>query len=218
MTDAEVRQDVIHALEFEPSIDAAHIGVTAERGVVTLTGHVATYAEKLAAEDVARGVKGVRAIAQEIEVRYPDHKRTADDEIAQRALNILAWTAAVPVDAVTVTVAKGWVTLAGEVSWQYQKKAAEDAVYKLSGVIGVINRIVIKPAVTVPDVKEKIEAALTRHAQVEAKAIRVSVFDGTKVLLDGVVDSLDAREAVEKAAWSVAGVQSVDDQLTVVPY
>jgi len=218
MTDGELRQDVIHALEFEPSVDAAHIGVTAEKGVVTLSGHVASYAEKLAAEDVARRVKGVRAIAQEIEVRYPDHKRTGDDEIAERAVKILAWSCEVPADAVSVTVQKGWVTLAGKVGWQYQKKAAEDAVHKLSGVIGVINRIAIEPAVTAPDVKEKIEAALTRHAQIEADAIRVSVFDGSKVLLDGVVDSLDAREAAEKAAWSVAGVQSVDDQLTVVPY
>jgi osmotically-inducible protein OsmY len=218
MTDAQLRQDVIHALEFEPSVDAAHIGVTAEKGVVTLTGHVASYAEKLAAEDVARGVKGVRAIAQEIEVRYPDHKHTADDEIAERAVKILAWTSAVPAGAVTVTVAKGWVTLTGEVSWQYQKRVAENAVHKLSGVIGIVNRITLKPAVTVSDVKEKIEAALTRHAQVEAEAIRVSVFDGNKVLLDGIVDSLDAREAAEKAAWSVAGVRSVDDRLTVVPY
>lgn len=218
MSDAELRQDVIHALEFEPSIEAAHIGVTAENGVVTLTGHATSYREKLTAEDVARRVKGVRAIAQEIEVRYPDHKRTADDEIAERAVKILAWTSAIPADAIAVTVANGWVTLAGEVSWQYQKKAAEDSIHKLSGVMGVINRIVIKPAVTAYDVKEKIEAALTRHAQIEAKAIRVSVFDGSKVLLDGIVDSLDAREAAEKAAWSVAGVQSVDDQLTVVPY
>jgi osmotically-inducible protein OsmY len=218
MTDAELRQDVINALAFEPSIDGAHIGVAADGGIVTLTGHVASYAEKLAAEAVTRRVRGVRAIAQEIEVRYPDHKRTADDEIAARAVKILAWTSAVPGDAVSVTVAKGWVTLTGEVSWQYEKEAAEDAVHKLSGVMGVINRIVVKPAVAACDVKEKIEAALTRHAQIEAEAIRVSVFDGSKVLLDGIVDSLDAREAAEKAAWSVVGVQSVDDQLTVVPY
>jgi osmotically-inducible protein OsmY len=159
----------------------------------------------------------VRAIAQEIEVRYPDHKRTADDEIAARAVKILAWTSAVPADAINVTVHKGWIDLTGDVSWQYQKKTAEDAVHKLSGVMGIINRIAIKPPVTASDVKQKIETALIRHAQTEAQAIKVSVFDGSKVLLDGVVDSLDAREAAEKAAWSVAGVQSVDDQLTVVP-
>ena len=215
MTDKQVQNAVMDELDFEPSIDAANIGVAVEGGVVTLTGHVSTYAEKIAAERAARRVKGVRAIAQEIEVRYPSDKKTADDEIAKRALSVLKWDTTIPPDAVKVTVQKGLVTLAGEVLWQYQKNAAGDAVRKLSGVTGVINSITLKPAVYVSDIKKKIEDALARNAQVEAKAIRVNVWDGNKVRLEGQVDSWDDREVAENAAWSVAGVQSVDDRLTV---
>ena len=212
-----VRQDVLDQLEFEPSIDAANIGVAVEDGVVTLTGHVWSYAQKLAAERATRQVKGVRAIAQEIEVRYPTDKKTADDEIAKRALNVLKWHAMIPQDAVKVTVQKGWVTLTGEVNWQYQRKAAEDAIWKLSGVTGVTDSISLKPTVSVSDIKKKIEDALTRHAQIEAQAVRVHVRNGNKVLLEGMVDNWDEREAIENAAWSVAGVQSVDDRLTIAP-
>lgn len=212
-----VRQDVLDQLEFEPSIDAANIGVAVDDGVVILSGHVWSYAQKLAAERAARQVKGVRAIAQEIEVRYPSDKKTADDEIARRALNVLKWHAMIPQDAVKVTVQKGWVTLTGEVNWQYQRKAAEDAIWKLSGVTGVTDSISLKPTASVSDIKKKIEDALTRHAQIEAQAVRVHVRDGNKVSLEGMVDSWDEREAIENAAWSVAGVQSVDDQLTIAP-
>ena len=212
-----VRQDVLDQLEFEPSIDAANIGVAVDDGVVTLSGHVWSYAQKLAAERATRQVKGVRAIAQEIEVRYPSDKKTADDEIAKRALNVLKWHAMIPQDAVKVTVQKGWVTLTGEVNWQYQRKAAEDAIWKLSGVTGVTDGISLKPTASVSDIKKKIEGALTRHAQIEAQAVRVHVRDGNKVSLEGMVDSWDEREAIENAAWSVAGVQSVDDRLTIAP-
>jgi osmotically-inducible protein OsmY len=211
----QVRQNVLDELEFEPSINATNIGVAVEKGVVTLTGHVLSYAEKLAAERATRRVKGVHAIAQEIEVRYASDKKTADDEIAKRVLAVLKWDAMIPQDAVKVTVQKGWVTLAGEVNWQYQKNAAEDAVWKLLGVTGVTNSISIKPTASVSDIKKKIEGALARHAHIEAQAIRVNVRDGNKVSLEGKVDSWDEREAVEKAAWSVAGVQSVDDRLTI---
>jgi len=215
MDDRQLRQNILDELEFEPSISAANIGVAVEDGVVTLTGHVASYAEKLAAERAVRKIKGVRAIAQEIEVRYPSDKKTADDEIAKRALSVLAWHAMIPQDTVKVTVQKGWVTLAGEVNWQYQKKSAEDAVRKLSGVTGVINNISLRPAVSVTDIKRKIEGALARHAYIEAEGIRVNVQDGNKVLIEGKVDSWDEREAVEDAAWSVEGVQVVDDRLTI---
>ena len=126
MDDTLIRDDVIDELDFEPSIDATNIGVAVDDGVVTLTGHVSSYAEKTAAECAARRVRGVRAIAQEIEVRYPSEKTTADEEIAKRVLTVLNWDAMIPQDAVKVTVQKAWVTLAGEVNWQYQKKAAED--------------------------------------------------------------------------------------------
>ncbi len=217
MDDKLVREDVLDELEFDPSIDATNIGVAVDDGVVTLTGHVSSFAEKTAAECATRRVKGVRAIAQEIEVRYPSEKKTADDEIAKRALTVLNWGAMIPQDAVKVTVQKAWVTLTGEVNWQYQKKAAEDAIRKLSGVTGVSNCISIKPqTVDVSDIKKQIEDALARHAQIEAQAIRVDVRDGNKVSLQGKVDSWEEREAVENAAWSVAGVQSVDDRLTIV--
>jgi osmotically-inducible protein OsmY len=216
MDDKLLRQNVLDELDFEPSIDAANIGVAVSDGVVTLTGHVPSYAEKLAAERATRKIKGVRAIAQEIEVRYPTDKKTADDEIAKRALSILKWHVMIPEDAVKVTVQKGWVTLAGELNWQYQRKDAEDAVRKLSGVTGVTNSIALKPTVSVSDIKRKIEGALARHAHIEAEGIRINVRDGNKVSLEGKVDSWDEREAVENAAWSVAGVQSVDDRLTIV--
>jgi osmotically-inducible protein OsmY len=215
MDDKQLRQNILDQLEFEPSVDAGNIGVAVKDGVATLSGHASSYAEKLAAERTVRQVKGVHAIAQEIEVRYPSDKKTADDEIAKRALSVLKWHAMVPQDAVKVTVQKGWVTLTGVVKWQYQRKTAEEAVRKLSGVIGVFNNISLEPTVSPADIKRKIEGALARHAHVEAEGIVVNVRDGNKVLIEGRVDSWDEREAVEDAAWSVAGVQSVDDRLTI---
>ena len=137
MTGKLLRQYVIDELDFDPSFDSANVGVAVENGVVTLTGHVGSYAEKIAAEKAAQRVKGVHAVAQEIEVRYPEQKKTADDQIAERAVAIIGWDAMVPVDAVMVKVQKGWVTLTGNVEWQYQRTAAESAIRRLSGVIGV---------------------------------------------------------------------------------
>ena len=216
MDDRQLQQEVLDELDFDPSIDAAHIGVAADNGVVTLTGHVFSYAEKLAVEQAARRVKGVRAVAQEIEVRYPSDKKTADDEIAKRALSIIKWDTMIPQQAVQMTVQKGLVTLAGQVNWQYQKKAAEDAVRKLSGVTAAVNNISLKPAVIASDIKKKIEDALSRRAQIEADTIRVDVLDGNRVKLEGKVDCWEEREAVENAAWSIAGVRSVDNRLTIV--
>ena len=189
MDNEQLRQSVIEELEFDPSIDAAGIGVAVENGVVTLSGHVHSYAAKLAAERAARRVRGVRAIAQEIEVRYPSDKKTADDEIAKRAVAILQWDAMSLPGAVKITVQKGWVTLSGEVDWQYQRTAAEQVVRRLSGVTGVINNIVIKRTVYVADIKQKIENALARHAKIEVQAIRITVHDGNKVSLEGEVKS-----------------------------
>jgi osmotically-inducible protein OsmY len=216
MDDLVLRQNVLDELEFEPSVDAANIGVTAKDGVVTLMGHVSSYAEKILAEHAAHRVRGVRALAQEIEVRYPGDKKTADDEIAKRALSILKWDAIIPQNAIEVTVQKGWVTLSGEVTWQYQRKAAEDAIWKLSGVTDVTNKISIRQNVTTSDVKKQIEDALGRHARVEAQAIRINILDGNRVWLEGKVGSWAEREAVRHAAWSVAGVKLVDDRLTIV--
>jgi osmotically-inducible protein OsmY len=215
MSDTAIRQNIIDELDFEPSVKAAHIGVSVDSGVVTLSGHVCSYAEKLAAERAAKRVKGVRAIAQEIEVRYPNDLKTADDEIAKRAVNILAWSAVVPKDAVQVKVQDGWVTLSGKLDWQFQRTAAETEIRRLSGVAGVINSITIKSHVQSADVKRKIEDALKRSAEVEAQSIRVSLLGDGKVALDGEVHDWQERDAVSLAAWSAPGVVSVEDRLTI---
>ncbi|SFV34205.1 BON domain-containing protein [Hyphomicrobium facile] len=215
MNDIQLRQFVIDELEFEPSIDATNIGVAAHDGIVTLTGYVRSYAEKVAALWAVRRVKGVRAVAQEIEVRYPGEDTTSDEEIAKRVLSVLKWHAMIPHDEVKVTVEKGWVNLGGTVDWHYQKKAVEDAIRKLQGVIGITNSISIKTSVQPADIKRKIEAALARSAQVEANAIRINVSNGNRVSLEGIVDSWEDHDIVENAAWSVPGVLWVDDRLTV---
>lgn len=215
MDDSILRQMIIDELEYEPSVDAAHIGVAVEKGVVTLTGHVESYAAKAAAEEAVRRVRGVQAIAQEIEVRYLGAKKTADDEIARRAIDILAWDVSVPNDRIQVKVQQGWVTLSGEVDWYYQKQAAEHAVRKLSGVVGVDNTIRLKPVAQMADVKRRIEDALKRNAVLEANNIRVSVAEG-KVTLEGKIKAWYERQVAAQAAWAAPGVRTVEDHLQVV--
>jgi osmotically-inducible protein OsmY len=214
MNDSEVRQLVIDELEFEPSIDASNIGVAAKDGIVTLSGFVTSYAEKMAAERAVRRVKGVHAIAQEIEIRYSTDKKINDDEIARRCVNIIAWDTTLPNDKIKVKVERGWVTLSGEAAWHFQRVAAESGVRKISGVTGITNLITIKPHIQASDIKQRIEEALKRSAEVEANAIRISVTDSS-VRLEGRVHDWREREIVEKAAWSVPGVVSVDDRMTV---
>ncbi|HEV2679558.1 MAG TPA: BON domain-containing protein [Rhodanobacter sp.] len=215
MNDKELCRNVLDELDFEPSIDAANIGVTAENGVLTLTGHVPAYAQKTAAERSAWRVKGVKAIAQEIDVRLPSDKKVNDDQIALRAINILAWSAWIPDGAARVKVADGWVTLTGQVNWNYQRNAAEAEVRKLSGVIGVINRITLMPTTQVVDVRQHILDALKRHALVKASRISIDVHDGGMVKIKGVVDDWDERRAIERAVWSTPGVNMVDDQVRI---
>lgn len=215
MNDKELRQLVLDELEFEPSLDAANIGVTAEHGVVTLSGHVADYAQKVAAERAAWRVKGVKAIAQEIEVRLPGDKKRSDDEIAQRALNILAWNTMIPANAIRVKVSDGWVTLSGQVDWYYQRNVADAEVRRLGGVKGVINEIQLAPAVQAGDVRQRIEDALQRHAEIEAGNIRVDVKQGGTVRIEGRVDTWSERSAVERAVWSAPGVRKVEDNLVI---
>lgn len=215
MNDKQLRQNVIDELNFEPSIHSADIGAAAESGVVTLSGHVPSYAQKLAAERAVWRVKGVKAIAQEIQVRIPGDMKHNDDEIAQRAVNILAWSALVPRESVRVKVQNGMVMLTGQLDWNYQRKAAEADVRKLSGVTGLINDITLKPAVQAVDVKQRITDALRRHAEVEASHVQISVRDGGTVSLEGEVDTWDELQAVVNAAWSAPGVQAVNDQLRI---
>ena len=215
MTDSTLRQDIIDELDFEPSIDAADIGVAVENGIVTLSGHVSTYSQKLTVEDVVRRVKGVRGIAQEIEVRPFGMNRTADDEIAKRAVNTINWNTSIPDGAVQVKVQDGWITLSGKVDWQYQKTAAASMVRDLAGVVGVSNQIDIRQRASVFDVKKRIEDALKRNAEIEAQAIKVNVMDGGKVRLEGRVHDWSERSAAERAAWSAPGVNVVEDRLTI---
>jgi osmotically-inducible protein OsmY len=214
MDDNSLRQFIIDELEFEPSVDAANIGVSVEKGIATLTGHVGSYAEKIAVEKAEQRVKGVRAIAEEIEVRYPSDKKTSDDQIAERAVSVIAWNAMVPDGTIKVKVQKGWVTLEGVVEWQFQRQAAESAIRKLSGVVGVANLVTVKQRVQAGDVKAKILAALKRDAEFEADAIRVDV-RGDKVVLEGKVKAWYERNVAERAAWSAPGVTSVEDNLYV---
>lgn len=215
VSEAQLRQDVIDELEFEPSVNAAHVGVTAEKGIITLSGHVGSYVEKQAAVAAARRINGVKAVADDIEVRYPSEKKTADDQIAKRAVDILSWDHVIPADAIKVTVRDGFVTLNGIVDWHYQKKSAEDDVHKLSGVRGIFNNIELRPLVQGYDVKKKIEDALKRHAEVEANGIHVTVSGSDKVVLEGKVDNWEEKIAVANAAWSAHGVRSVENKLTI---
>jgi osmotically-inducible protein OsmY len=213
--DLLLRQDVLAELEFEPSVDAAHIGIAVEKGVITLTGHVGSYAEKQSALAATRRVRGVRAIADEIQLRYPAEKKFSDDEIAKRVSNILDWDPVVPKGAIQITVRGCLVTLTGSVDWNYQRMAAEQDIRKLNGIVGVLNNVEIKPRLQADDVKQKIEQALKRHAAVESQAIRVTVLDSNRVILEGTVGNWQERLAVEDAAWSAAGVKSVDDRLSI---
>ncbi len=210
----KLQQRVIDELEFDPAVNAAHIGVSARNNVVTLTGHVETFAEKFAAERAARRVKGVAGVAQEIEVHLPVDKKTGDDEIAQRAVKILEWDVAVPLNAIAVKVEHGIVTLSGIVEWAFQRAEAEYDIRKLGGVKGVVNAVTVRPKVRASDVEAKLVAAFERNADVEAHRISVEVSDG-RVVLGGKVDSWIEREAAERAAWSVPGVAAVEDRIVI---
>ncbi|AIC20110.1 MULTISPECIES: BON domain-containing protein [Pseudomonas] len=214
MSDLNLRKFILEELEFQPDIDAANIGVTVENGVVTLTGHVNSYAQKISAERAVKGIKGVRALAEEIQVRLEKGAGTADDTIANRALNILNWSSDVPEGDIKIMVQNGWITLEGEVDWQYQKETAERAVRKLSGVVGVDNQLTLRPRVDAGDIRQRIEDALKRNAEIDAKAIHIKV-DGDVVKLEGKVHLWRERQIAERAAWSVPGVRKVDDHLLI---
>ena len=215
MNDIELRQNVIDELEFEPSIDSANIGVTAENGVVTLSGHVTSYLQKMDAERAVWRVKGVKAIAQELDVRLPWDKKVNDDEIAKRALDILAWSTLVPSDSIKVLVRDGWVTLSGRVNWNYQRDAAAREVRKLTGVLGLVNNITLEPAAQKIDIRQRVMAALKRHAEIEAARINVDVDSAGSVKLSGLVDDWEERRAVERAVWSAPGVHSIEDNIRI---
>ncbi len=212
LTSSKLQHEVLDELEWDPSVDSTKIGVTVENGVVTLTGHVRSYSEKLAADRIAKRVKDVDAVANEIEVKL-DGERD-DSDIAAAALDALRWNVTLPKDKVKVTVAKGWLTLQGDLEWDFQRRAAFDAVRNLRGVRGVTDNIAIIPKLKAGDVKEKIEAALRRKAELDAKKISVETSNG-RVTLRGDVRSWVEREDAVEAAWAAPGVHNVVDELRV---
>jgi len=211
----QVQEDVIEELQYEPSIDASKIGVTATDGIVTLTGTVKTFAEKYTAVHAAERVSGVKGVADETKVELPAMHVRNDEDIARAAVNALHWDVWVPAKEIKVKVDGGWVTLEGNADWKYQQRAAEKAVRNLTGVKGVINLINVKaPPIKPSEVKTKIDTALRRAAELDADRITVEVV-GDKIVLRGKVRSWAEREEAERAAWSAPGVCAVEDDLVI---
>lgn len=216
MTDNELKTHVQNALDWEPSVDASDIGVSVDEGVVTLRGNVASYAEKVAAERAVLRVYGVKAVADDLAVHLGNLFARTDTEIAHAAVAALKWNAVVPKDKITVAVTNGWLTLTGTVDWQYQRDAAFRTVRDLTGVKGVTNSVTVKSHVKSMDVRDKIEAAFKRSAEIDARRVNVTALDG-KVVLSGNVHSWFERQEAERAAWAAPGVTQVEDRLTITP-
>ena len=214
ISDAVLKQDVEEELAWRPDIDSDHIGITTNNGIVTLRGYVPTYVEKHAAEAAVKRVAGVRGVVESLQVYLAGSNPTEDEELAKRVINSLDWISLVPRQSMSGTVEGGWVSLSGEVSWQYQKSAAENAVRRLYGVVGVINNVTIKHQSQPTDITQRIENALKRSAELDSKSIQVAVVDGT-VTLEGIVDSCTARDQAERAVWAAPGVIEVHDNLRV---
>ncbi|MDR3511983.1 MAG: BON domain-containing protein [Caulobacteraceae bacterium] len=213
--DSALQKAVLAELNWEPSVAAGHIGVTAEDGVVCLTGHVESFAEKHAAEVAACRVRGVTAVANELEVRLPFDASRDDEAIAAAAADRLAWNASVPAGAVVATVDQGWVTLAGEVDWQYQREAAEQDMRQLIGVVGLTNDITIRSKVSASNVSDDIMHALHRSWFFDPQTITVSVEDG-RVRLGGTVHSPHERQVAMATAWAEPGVIEVEDEIAIL--
>jgi osmotically-inducible protein OsmY len=213
-TDMEIQKDVVAELHWEPSLRDDDIAVGVRDGVVTLAGFVDSYADKWTAERVASKVKGVKAIANDLEVKLPSSSMRSDPELAHAAVDALRWNVAVPQDRIQVKVLKGWLTLEGEVDWYYQKEAAERAVRDLTGVRGVSNLIIVRPQATPSNVKQRIRQALERGAGFDAERINVEI-QGSKAILRGTVRSYAEMRDAERAARNAPGVTEVDNHLTV---
>jgi osmotically-inducible protein OsmY len=213
-SDSQLQHDVMAELEWDPIMDHADIGVSAVDGVITLNGFVKSYAEKMAAERAARRVSGVKAIAEELNVRHAAAPKTADHEIAKRILDVFQWSVLVPDDKISVKVEKGWVTLTGSVPWHFQAEEAKKTAGKISGVVGITNRIEVHPRADAGEIRHRIEAALKRQAHLDATSVTVAT-DGNKVTLGGKVKGWHERQAAERAAWGAPGVTQVEDYIAI---
>ncbi|HEU4556155.1 MAG TPA: BON domain-containing protein [Chitinophaga sp.] len=213
-SDIEIQRDVMDELLWEPSIHASDIGVVVRNGVVTLMGAVRNYGEKLAAEKAAKRIKEVKAVIMDINIRICNKHMKADKEITEAALNALKWNSFVPEDRIQLKVENAWITLEGEVEWQFQKESATNAVHHLVGVRGVSNFIKVKPVLTPILVKDVIKKALERSADIEAEKIDIEL-SGGKIILKGKVRSWGERRAVERAVWATPGVVDVNDELII---
>jgi len=217
-TDEQIQRDVLEELKWDARVQPNEIGVAVKDGLVTLIGWVDSYTKKWAAEDAAKRVRGVKAVANDIEVRLPSSAERTDADIAAAALHALEWDAFVPVDTVEVIVSKGWVTLRGEVEWAFEKEDAERVVRRLAGARGVLNLIAVKPHVQPlsSELKHKIEEGLVRSAATDAQRITVEV-QGNKVILRGKVRSWAERQEAERMAWSAPGVTEVENGILIEP-
>jgi osmotically-inducible protein OsmY len=215
-SDEAIQQDVLDELAWDARVQPNEVGVIVKDGIVTMTGWVDSYAKKWAAEEDALRVRGVKAVANEIEVRLPGEAQRTDADLAREVTQALEWDAFVPIDQLDITVSNGWVTLRGEVDWEYQRKDAERVVRRLTGVRGVSNLITVRPrSKPSPDeVQRKIREALVRDAETDAQRITVDVEDG-RVILEGTVRSWAERDEAERVAWSAPGVQDVDDRISI---
>jgi osmotically-inducible protein OsmY len=213
-SDTQIQTDVLAELKWEPRVIPNEIGVAVKDGVVTLLGWVDSYTKRWAAEDAAHRVRGVKAVVNEIEVKLSKVDERTDPDIAAAAVRALEWDAWIPIDKIDVTVSKGWITLRGEVEWQFQKQDAERVIRRLSGVKGVSNLLTVKARLAPAELKKKIEDALVRTAQTDAKQITVEV-DGSKVILRGTVRSWAEKEEAARQAWAAPGVTSVDNQILI---
>lgn len=214
-SNSDLQQDVIDELRWDPSTRDCEIGVAARDGVVTLSGEVASYAQKLAAEAAAERVAGVRALAEDLKVKLPSSMERSDTDLAHACLNALKWDVDVPDEGLHLKVENGWVTVEGSVGTHFQRQAAERAVRYLTGVKGIINHAAVKPSgVSTTEVGRKIKAALHRSAELDASRIQVEAHDG-RVTLKGTVRSWAERTDAERAAWSAPGVTAIDDQIVV---
>jgi osmotically-inducible protein OsmY len=215
-SDSEIERDVKEELQWNPDLDATDIAVSVKNGVVTLAGFVRSYTDKYEAETAAKHVAGVVGVANDLEVRMPSVDERPDPEIARDAVAAIKSQLPVSSQNIKVVVKSGWVTLEGEVEWQYQRQTAENAVRRIKGVKGVSNLIQLKPRAQPSEIKRKIQEAFRRNAEVDANRIIVET-NGSEVILKGTVRSWIEREEAERVAWSAPGVTKVEDQIVVSP-